>query len=257
MAKKRKQKKVRSPFVPNPNSLSYRLGQVIGRGIIYFVAGIGIIAVFAGILWVLSIFDWVGLLARFRFQFSIEYVQALAWPVVVVVALIVLRGELLALIRRMTKFSGPGGVSADFTPQQKPSGALYISEEPALLASADGAEETKTYNSEIEKLYADPAFQLSLERAYRNIFGTQIELLYLLSGINEGYGEDDLLTYLARHNERRVGDPINFESYVGYLLANNLVLKNSNGIYQITVGGTLFLRYLVDQGLGDPNVKPL
>ena len=140
MNKKRRHKKARILFAPNPNSLSYRIGGIVGRGIVYFIAGLAIIAAFAGILWILSIFDWVGLLGRFRFQFSIEYVKALVWPVVAIIALVVLRGELVALIRRMTKFSGPGGVTADFTPQQKTSGMIYMPEDPALLASADGAE---------------------------------------------------------------------------------------------------------------------
>ncbi len=46
-----------------------------------------------------------------------KIVTGIAWPIVVIVAVLVLRKQIGRLIERMTHFKGPGGVEADFPSQ--------------------------------------------------------------------------------------------------------------------------------------------
>jgi hypothetical protein len=48
---------------------------------------------------------------------TVKIVTGVAWPIVVIVAVLVLRRQIGRLIERMTHFKGPGGVEADFPSQ--------------------------------------------------------------------------------------------------------------------------------------------
>ena len=257
MSRKKKQKKSRTSRTVNPNSLGFRIGRVIGTTLTWYLVVLILAAFFALTLWLLAIPNWAELIARFNFNISVEYLQIVTWPVVVIVALIVMRKEIVALIRRITKLSGPGGVTAEISPQQTSANDNFIPPDEALSTASDSTNESSNDDVDVEAAYNNPIVQLHFEKTYRNIFGSQIELLYLLNGSSEGYDEDALDIYLARHNERRIGGPITFNNYISYLLSNTLVLRQPDGTYQITVAGQLFIRYLVDQGLGDPARKPL
>jgi hypothetical protein len=75
----------------------------------------------------------------------VKIVTEIAWPVVVIVSVLVLRRQLGRLIERMTHFEGPGGVVADFPSQAAATNELSEEAVPnapgqMTLPNAEGAE---------------------------------------------------------------------------------------------------------------------
>lgn len=181
-----------------------------------------------------------------------DYVDTLAWPVVVLVlvALFVFlfRHQIAELIKRITGVSGPGGARIDISPQA----AAELPEGPtggALDAALQEAEAKVQQHQQSATYY----YVLWLfENIYRVAYGTQLGLLFAArsSGTN-GLDEETVKVIFERHLELvRKTLPeyqYSFALYIGFLNNNGLVTIAAR--YHITDTGRAFLNWMSLQSL--------
>ncbi|MGI6278896.1 MAG: hypothetical protein ACOYJ8_03790, partial [Patescibacteria group bacterium] len=103
------------------------------------------------------------------------------------------------------------------------------------------------------KKNADLNFLLyHFERTYRLIFGSQLEILDLLS-------KNKSLSFrflLMKYRATNWYPSYPFGSYIGFLVTSGLVVfdMGDNGSYSITPLGDLFLKYLRDNGISSVKI---
>lgn len=197
--------------------------------------------------------------------------DALIWPAVAVICIIILgtlalfllRPALLRLVDR-TKKVGKDGLTFD-RPQEggKPEAALLSFDElmklPITASILDREKYLKTYiqtlnlksdSEKIDVLIRTLSFS-RLEVEFNNIsyfiFGSQINLLIRLSGTSQGLSLPQAETifnpakdkFPTAHETRTLNDWLN------YLITHNLITQTTEGI-NITQYGKDFLKHLVD-----------
>jgi hypothetical protein len=107
----------------------------------------------------------------------------------------------------------------------------------------------------LEHVVAGLNIQLSHERTYHQIFGSQIALLQTMQGLPP-MSSDQIRSFFD-DAARKYPEPYKdfpFERWLGFLTFSGLIAQR-DGRYEITDYGRSFLRYLLDARL--PANKPL
>jgi hypothetical protein len=225
----------------------------------------------------------------------VELIKGIAWPVVVAGILWWFRHPILAQLSRVTEVGptgvklGPPTVQEVTPPPSagtviasargeaggrgeaiaSPDAAVGIGQikgryppevlEPALEAfRRELAKIAKTDAEKIDVLVhvvAGLNIQLSHERTYRQIFGSQIALLHTMQGLLP-MSSDQVSSFYddAARSYPELYKDIPFEHWLGFLTFSGLITER-DGRYEITDYGRAFLKYLVDSQL--PDNKPL
>jgi hypothetical protein len=214
-------------------------------------------------------------------------VKSLAWPAVVVWAIWYLRSELKAAAKRITEI-GPTGAKFAPPEQQVPTDPtkiavptesakaaigdaradkanlqtyigklkLFVSEdqlEPSVkkmhsdLLELIGSNTTDQIEA-LEYLAAALNVQLSHERNYNTIFGSQ---LGLLAQANAGVTPE---MARALYEKAKAANPTlystyTFDQWIGFLINSGLLQLGPRGAYVLTNYGRGFLKYIVDRQL--------
>ena len=234
-------------------AFAFRTWMLVVRTIIFLLVVALVLVTFVTSLWLLSLFNW----NDFDFQILLGYVQTLVWPFTVIVILFVLKNEIAGLIARI-KSASAGDKRIDFdTPVSQQLGS-----ESAVLEASSIEQPRESPEDARTRIYQMPEVQLAFERIYRKIFGTQLQVLNVLASAPEGVPSDVLSGFYDRHIELLNGAPnyiLSLHDYMSYLVLNGLVnyVEASDSYVIDHLFGPLFLTYLAEQGLSDPNLRRL
>lgn len=175
----------------------------------------------------------------------LRYLNALEWPIVALIIGVLLRPFLPDLINRVRDI-GPGGVR--FNPPQQEKNTAEA--ERKLQEATEG--DTIDLKTDIGRKKLLNNFQIlwSLEKVYRSIYGTQIEVLILLNGYPNGLGDKELNELYQKHRALAPNPHRNLLAFMTYLSNFGLVDYDSvSSTYRIADIGRLFLDYLRQEGL--------
>ncbi len=180
-------------------------------------------------------------------QLILQYLNALKLVILLILASFILKRFFPELIDRAKEF-GPGG--AKFYPKQQ---QVTADEEEQLQKVAEketrGEVDIATDAGRTEVL-KDGTVKWLLEKIYRLIFGTQIEVLYRLSSFPSGLSENELNDIFVKHRGSTPNAFQNFIEFIRYLSNYGLVSYDATTkIYKLTDAGRLFLDYLNQEGL--------
>lgn len=177
----------------------------------------------------------------------LDYINALKWPIITLIALGMLKPHLPVLIARMKRARGPG-VDFEFAPSP---GQQAISREgkeeiKEIQGDGDAPATQKTSDEDMAKLLTSPEAKLAFEQTYGVIFGTQIQVLKrLMQHIPDGLNADDFSDLLQEHQSMYASPYPTISSFMQFLLDNLLALYDlSDKRYKITNAGVYFLSYL-------------
>jgi hypothetical protein len=198
------------------------------------------------------------------------YVEALAWPLVVVVIatcfLILFRANIAGLLDRMTEGRLPAGLGgfAAAPPSQNvgPVEDESIDSETLQLI-VDGYEErlveVEVTRAAVERLTGElvsAQLELDFERTYSAILGSQVRLLHALGEAHPASVPRAFVEALFDAEKTRWGLVLgswSFEQWMGFLLrrgygGRSLVEQLGDGTYKLTEKGGAFLGYLQSRG---------
>ncbi len=189
----------------------------------------------------------------------------IAWPAVVGFIAFFYRSEIRSILPRVRK-AGPIGIELDAVQQQQkeakadaPSGELKplpgINRTKALEAVERNLHDSLKIYDENNRLdilvsyLAQARLELSFERIYRVIFGSQIEGLRHLSEVGQ-VSFDEARAFFDRVKEKypELYEDYGFAGWLGFLESEYLVHRNGNFI-EITDFGRDFLAYLANRRL--------
>jgi hypothetical protein len=175
----------------------------------------------------------------------IQYLSALKWPIGIIVAGIVFRPFLPGLADRLTEL--PGGIK--FSPKQQEEISEKGEEELNAATQASPSVDISTESGRAAVLEDFEAKWL-LEKAYRSIYGTQVEALLLLNGYPSGLGEAELNNIFSKHRTLTTSPYEDVVSFMRYLTNYKFVdFDPVNKIFKITDLGRLFIDYLRQENL--------
>jgi hypothetical protein len=216
----------------------------------------------------------------------VDLIRALAWPSVAVLGVWYFRNELKTALKRITEIglsgakfgpppdqqipSSPSIVTAQELPAPKPDvPALkpdvqtYIAQiksfisadqlDPLLLKLKTELATVGTTSDQLELLLylaASLTVQLSHERNYNGIFGSQLNLLSQANGAGgitparaNAFYEEAKAAYPQLYTTYR------FDQWIGFLIAAGLLTQSAEGAYVLTNFGRGFLKYIIDRQL--------
>lgn len=176
----------------------------------------------------------------------LRYLKVLQWPIVILVLGIVFRPYLPEIVQRAREI-GPGGVKLDPPQQEK----VALENEKAFQ---DVTEKSDVVDLQTDggrkKALRDFQLKWSLEKVYRNIYGTQIDALIRLNAFPDGLGDGQLMDIYTRHRSLAPNPHPNLTEFTQYLASFGLVsFEPSKRIYKITDIGRLFLDYIKEEGI--------
>jgi hypothetical protein len=209
-------------------------------------------------------------------QIVLEYVQALAWPMLAALIVIAFRSDLSDLIKRLKGVTGFGVSGETWPPPSQtpvPTSELPPPEADPSLEPVDGeahhtsvpdgstiaandsarvaeAEDLRQQLADSQRDAALANLNLFYERTYRLIFGTQIQALQFLNTRNFiGVDPAELMYYLNEHH-RLGGDPNKtLDPYLGFMVSSTLIYVGADGKYYITGYGRGLLQYIIANSL--------
>ena len=186
----------------------------------------------------------------------LSYMSLLRWPVIALVAILILRPLLPDVLSRIESLRYKG-LEAKLKTDPSQSN-VHISDN--LRESGEDELSLPTDNQIVEpsleeKLESDSA-KLVYEQIYRKIFGTQIQLLKRLrlyeNGLKENRLKEFYNLYLTLSRSIGYEQMPSFMEYVDFLKFNILITHEpTTDVYQLTVAGEYFLRYLQEQQILD------
>jgi hypothetical protein len=181
----------------------------------------------------------------------IDYLDVLAWPVVVLAmaggALLLFRAQVGALIGRISTIQTPVA-TLSASPEQPPPPELpgQVPEEPPTDPS------TAPDPAVVQQL-SNYVYWWYYEKAYRLTFGTQTRLLAHVNSFPGGAAPGELIPFYNEHLQAaRVYNPSyrrDFDSYVNWLVGSGLLTIAPDGRYEITDLGRGFLTWMVAEGV--------
>lgn len=183
----------------------------------------------------------------------LNYITILAWPVFATLVLFVVKPYLPVLMNRIDE-AGFAGAKVKFERQTTQQSA---STDNSALRNAEEAREPVADEDEntqmIEVLQSDAA-EKAYEQVYRQLFGTQLDVLKRLRLYENGLKEEDLrdIFDLHKHLAAKLGPDYvpTFMNFIQFLKYNILINYNpETGVYYLTWAGLYFLQYLEKQGI--------
>jgi hypothetical protein len=177
----------------------------------------------------------------------LEYLSVLKLLIVLLVGAFLLRRFFPDLVDRAKEF-GPGG--AKFYPKQQ----KFSKEEEEQLQKVTKKESDGSLNLSTKegraKALEDGTLKWLLEKIYRSIFGTQIEMLYRLASFPNGLSENDLQEIFFKHKGMGTGAFQSFIEFIRYLSSHGLITYDATiKVSKITDAGRVFLDYLNQENL--------
>lgn len=186
--------------------------------------------------------DWIKIVLGF-----FEVIKAVIWPLTALCIVLKFKDQIKALILKIIKIPTPfGSLEAQSQEQEN--------EQEIKNALAEEIKSQKRIQSKLVELQentkknADLNFLLyHFERTYRLIFGSQLEILDLLSK-NRSLS---LRFLIMKYRTTNWYPSYLFENYIGFLITSGFVAYDArdSGSYSITPFGNLFLKYLRDNGI--------
>jgi len=214
--------------------------------------------------------------------FLLEYLKSLAdsWPFVVLILVVLFRKKLQSLLQFLIVEHTDKGFKFRFNLQQmqdvmggkNKKDQEKRDREQGELNKKLGTAESRAVNAEsraddlyslAKKMLADldnANKELTFERIYNVIFGSQIKLLEYLAVVKQEYQAGPLQKFYYHDLYVKSGGGLDytFEKYMGYLKSRGLITFDSlgeNGLVKIDKKGSEFIAYL-DKGKHSKN-KPL
>jgi hypothetical protein len=195
----------------------------------------------------------------------IELIDSIKWPVVVIIAILLLIKPIKNLINRVTKVGyGNKSIEANQQTVTKKIEEKEISEidraiglfRPETIEMFVNAIEEETEveklqndNEKIERLknYSTIIYIMRhFDSIYSTIFGSQIRILERLNTL-QPESRDSLKVYYEnskKHNPKFYGN-YPYEDYLDFLF-NFTLIREDDGIIQLTILGVDFLKYLTE-----------
>lgn len=188
---------------------------------------------------------WTNADIHFNASIVLSYIDVLRWPIVVLIALTVLKPLLPGLVKRLIKLNA-GKASAEFAPPQD----VESEEVKAITNESSKKSAVGESDKEIEKQLTTPEAETAYEQIYEVIFGTQLSVVKRLKDhLIVGLLKDDLSDLYDAHI--RSSDPAypSFEAFMQFLIDNILVLYDvTDKRYKLTYAGLYFLIYISNKG---------
>jgi hypothetical protein len=215
------------------------------------------------ILYILTLALVVTVINRFFFnsgminhELILDYIDSLEIIIIVVLIAFIAKYYFPDLTERAKKI-GPGG--AEFYEKQQQD---QIEDEDTLediSNTSSGANfDISTEGGRQQILQEEFQAKWLLERIYRIIFGTQIELLLKLQSFPNGLSEGDLQEIYAKHRAATAQPHPTFLDFIAYLSNHSLVDYNAKTkLVKLTDAGRLFLDYLAQENIANPLLKRL
>lgn len=187
---------------------------------------------------------------RVNHQLILQYLEALKWPIILITISVLFRGYIPGLIDRMSEF-GPGGAKFRPSPQQVSSG-----EEQEIRAATQAPSVDLSSSDGRKQALENESLRYALEKVYRIIYQSQIDVLVRLAAIPNGQVKDDMIELYKNHCAASQ-TTWSFEEYMKYLEINSFVSKDADtSRYKITDIGRLFVDYLNEEGLIANRYRP-
>mgnify|MGYP003109586545 CR=1 FL=1 len=195
----------------------------------------------------------------------IELIDSIKWPVVVIIAILLLIKPIKNLINRVTKVGyGNKSIEANQQTATKKIEEKEISEidrviglfRPETIEMFVNAieketkiEKLKNDNEKIERLknYSTIIYIMRhFDSIYSAIFGSQIRILERLNTL-QPESRDSLKFYYesAKKHNPKFYENYPYEDYLNFLI-NFMLIREDNGIIQLTILGVDFLKYLTE-----------
>lgn len=195
-------------------------------------------------------------------SFTIEFLNVLAWPIIALICIIVLKKPISDLIARIKQFDY-GTNSVKFG-QQEPSlnkseellksDSLKLFKEETDKIAENIIESSIHYNDlgnneKITKLYDLSKFYIITSRfefIYNLIMGSQIRIIQELNTVTSARKEyiKKFYDYVAVRN-KDIFDSYDFDSYLNFLFYYNLIKPVEDNKIQLTGFGEDFYTFLV------------
>jgi hypothetical protein len=188
-------------------------------------------------------------------QLILDYISVLRWPVIAVAVILLLRPHLPELVGRIREFGlGNSRLKFDSSQSQQPTSALDLKEADDEADDPVAPEEDSSGGDDLQVLLTSPQAVAAYEQVYREIFGTQLEVLKRLLSYIGGLGTSQLQDIFDEHRRKAFAagstpyqNPL---SFMQFLLDNILVLHEPDtGLFKLTNAGSYFLQYLMKQSL--------
>jgi hypothetical protein len=198
-------------------------------------------------------------------QFIVEMVSNLAWPIVVVASVFLLKDKLKNLFsggiksakygdKELHFFDGKQAISdVNVAPQNLqhliPNDPTGYREQVEMRLKAQ-LEQVKTDNEKIDVLVKNLAHQQlnsAFENAYRYIYGSQIRLLEYVAVKGDSISPlENLLPYYEsfKGSTPELGNKTSMAEYLNFLVQAGLIKCNSPDEWSITKQGAAFVTYL-------------
>lgn len=196
---------------------------------------------------------WIDL-DNINYHLILDYVRTLAWPLIALITIMVIRPSLPTLIQNLRRLGG-AGMSAEFVPPSQKNGRTELNEQiresedsnsPATDINPDTGVDTGTHD-----LLTSPGIKLAYNDIYELIYGSQLTLLKRLTKhIPDGLTADELQDIYESHTSTADPHYPSFISFVQFPIDNSLILYNTTDRrYILTNAGLYFLIYLHERGL--------
>ncbi len=198
-----------------------------------------------------------------------ELVNALIWPTVVVIIILIFKKQIQSLISRITKVGyGDKYIEAeqeiDVKKQKKDNKKVpevskidrvlnFFQPETinTFLQEVDKDTNIETFEEETQKIellrkYASIIFlMLHFDRIYYLIFGSQIKILQQLNKLLPETRESLRIFYDEIKRSSVIFDNYSYEDYLNFLFSYSLI-REDDGVVSLTILGSDFLKYLLD-----------
>ena len=206
--------------------------------------------------------------------FISEITKSIAWPICLVILVIVFYKQISNLIQRIVKIDKEGITAVPLSEHQleKPKSEavqslLDVIGKSIVIASLEdeiknflyeeGLETTGNTVNVLIRHLAGTRLLLSFEQTHSQIFGSQLALLRLL---NEMVGQGRSVTFINDYFDHiklsfpEAFDEWSVDQYLNYMFVNLLITQNENKIH-ITNKGVEYLTWIARNGIQDN--KPL
>lgn len=256
----------------------------MAQAIITSVLRLALAALILGLaIWFISIPDWAKLFSGIQPKDFLEFSQIWAWPLVVLIAIVVLRPNFPEMIKDGFEFISPfGSLKKNPTPPQPSNVPKPTPSKGDAKAIADVEDEVKKVIDKantkhpdvgekvpragqvassspspsepellktLDRLTSLKSNTVLFERVNGIIYRSQLSLLQSLQIYEAGMKRDDVLPYYQQY-KAKVPNGMAFLRYVQFLVESGLVTYDiSSEIFRITDLGKSFLEYRGENNL--------
>lgn len=189
----------------------------------------------------------------------LSFTTVLAWPLFALIVWFGAKDSIIPLIGRVSEL-WIGSAGAKLAPQERkdPEAKTAIEqEEIEKLETEENVSPSPEPQADIERELFAKNIELSFERIFRTIFGTQLQALERLKAYSSGLKAEELNDLVALHQKRMgVQAYSNVVEHLKYPVSSELVeFDPAQQVYKLTLRGQIFLSYLGSQNLS-ANLKP-